>query len=818
MRRRAAGGGRWGRVVGLLDSGEPFLPEPVQFDGGADVAEAVFGDVAEAAFGDQVADVVAGDAGGFGGGDAEGFAVEVEVELAGGAVAAADVVEGQLFGEVTVGFGLEAVAEPVFAGDGDAEHGGAQVEEGDVEAAAIEGDDVVVAFGEFPEVMEQLRFLGEGDELHFPFVVGFVVVGEEQHLATAAVGVDHGDTEDLGGKGVETELPGEFGLSGVAFRALGQARGVAQEVLALGFVEGLERETVGFDVEHECGHGSVGRLGWAEPGGVVWRPVAGLLAGRPGPVESKIHGLDPASKAAQPDAMWGLSIHRAAPGRRRHGGWGRWFSWFGAVVVGVIVINARTSRSEEVEAMERILREVARLEAAGQFVSAERMLSGKLTELESGRETERRRLEFERERLGWIRRDFRLGRAELFERVGAMVSRLSPEEFDRWIEEGRFDRRTIDGEERFFGSSVANLFFRYPELETRRIPPKRTGALPEAYWRNAEAIRGAAVEEGVPYVLPKRFRVRMHLEVAREAVKAEERVTAWLPVPRRYPFQYGFDLSRTMGRVLALAGEESPIRSVQLEQVADGVRGPRFEIEYEYTSQGVWFDLEAGRWQRPEPDAVGLAAFLGESPHVRFTPAMRQCAERVGAGETNGVRLARRYYEWIAGRFRYSYAPEYATIRDLAERCRVEERGDCGQVALLFMTLCRLSGIPARWQSGWAIFPGDETIHDWCEIHLAPWGWVPVDAYMGMYAMQYATALTPRQREQLRDFYFGGLTQYRMAANRDHCQELWPAKRSIRADPVDFQRGEAEVGGRNLDFGKFDYGLTWEEVEPTPGR
>jgi len=70
---------------------------------------------------------------------------------------------------------------------------------------------------------------------------------------------------------------------------------------------------------------------------------------------------------------------------------------------------------------------------------------------------------------------------------------------------------------------------------------------------------------------------------------------------------------------------------------------------------------------------------------------------------------------------------EYSTIRNISEYCHSKGYGDCGQEALLFMTLCRLNGIPARWQSGWNTFPGDKSNHDWSEIYLAPYGWVPVD-------------------------------------------------------------------------------------------
>jgi hypothetical protein len=89
---------------------------------------------------------------------------------------------------------------------------------------------------------------------------------------------------------------------------------------------------------------------------------------------------------------------------------------------------------------------------------------------------------------------------------------------------------------------------------------------------------------------------------------------------------------------------------------------------------------------------------------------------------------------------------------------------------------------------------------------------MPVDPYMGIYATRYANTLTPEQKREVRDFYFGGLDQYRMAANSDHCQILDPPKHFMRSDTVDFQRGELETRSHNLYFDQFDYDLSWKEV------
>src|ERR1043165_1986496 len=173
---------------------------------------------------------------------------------------------------------------------------------------------------------------------------------------------------------------------------------------------------------------------------------------------------------------------------------------------------------------------------------------------------------------------------------------------------------------------------------------------------------------------------------------------------------------------------------------------------------------------------------------------------------------AKKFYDWIADHIQYSYAIEYSTIPNISDYCRSRGYGDCGQEALLFITLCRLNGIPAHWQTGWDTFPNAKTIHDWCEIYLEPYGWIPVDPYKSIWATRYAVTLTPEQKIEVRDFYFGGLDRYRIAANSDHNQPLTPAKDSFRSDDVDFQRGELECDGRNIYFDAYSYSLNWTEV------
>jgi transglutaminase-like putative cysteine protease len=457
------------------------------------------------------------------------------------------------------------------------------------------------------------------------------------------------------------------------------------------------------------------------------------------------------------------------------------------------------------------------LEAQGRFKEASAELSTALRRTDISSQT-REQLEFELDGLRRIKLDFPYSESALFAELEKSVRNLTRPEFEQWVREGRFDSREIDGQRWFMGASVSNLFFRYPELSPRRLPLKDKSQVERHHWEVCAEIKRGALREHQPYVQPKRFEVTMAVSADADAAPDGQTIHAWLPIPRRYPFQSGFTLVSASSIPRHVDDETSTARALYLEQSTHKGKSTEFKIQYYYTTRGVWFDLKPAEIRPSNPTDPLLREFTQEAPNVQFTPEIRALSRQIAADETNACLKAKKFYDWVADNIKYSFATEYSTIPNISEYCRSHGYGDCGQEALLFITLCRLNGIPARWQSGWNLFPGDKANHDWTEIYLAPYGWVPVDPYMGIYATRLAPSLTSAQKKELRDFYFGGLDQYRMAANSDHNQSLTPRKRSLRSDNVDFQRGELEWGNHNIYFDQFSYELSARELPLPPGK
>lgn len=153
---------------------------------------------------------------------------------------------------------------------------------------------------------------------------------------------------------------------------------------------------------------------------------------------------------------------------------------------------------------------------------------------------------------------------------------------------------------------------------------------------------------------------------------------------------------------------------------------------------------------------------------------------------------------WFKENIPWTGALEYSVMLDIPEYVLKNRRGDCGMQTFLLMSMLRYKGIPVKWQSGWMMPPGNKNLHDWCEVYYEGTGWVPVDISFGL---QYSDS------EKTKDFYITGIDSYRMIINDGVSGALFPAKKFIRSEPFDFQRGEVEWNGGNLYFDKWDYSM-----------
>jgi transglutaminase-like putative cysteine protease len=441
--------------------------------------------------------------------------------------------------------------------------------------------------------------------------------------------------------------------------------------------------------------------------------------------------------------------------------------------------------------------QVAALVDAGKFAAADKEID-RLLATGSLDDAASRALRFERERMRRIRLDFSLDRAQAIARVRKQVPDLTDAEFDKWDAAGLLEKREIDGATRYFARAPSNLFRLSPEAFARRVPPTPLldGPMERANPHHRAVLD--AVRAGTP--LPARkVRVTQSLVVEADAVPAGEMLHAWIPVPREIAGQQdGFRVVSTTPAAHVLAPASAAMRTVSMEAPARAGAETRFDVTYEVTVHAQM------RGDAP-PRAPAAAAAMGaptaddvaeRPPHIVFTDAMRAFSRKVVGDETDPWRITQKLYAAV-DRIPWAGALEYSTIPNISDYALHAGHADCGQQTLLLMTLLRLNGIPARWQSGMVFSDGDyDNLHDWGWVHVAPWGWIPMDV---------TTGRLDDPDPAIAGFYLGGLDAYRLAFNDDYGRDFVPAKQYPRSDTVDSQRGEVEWRGGNLYYDQWDY-------------
>lgn len=111
---------------------------------------------------------------------------------------------------------------------------------------------------------------------------------------------------------------------------------------------------------------------------------------------------------------------------------------------------------------------------------------------------------------------------------------------------------------------------------------------------------------------------------------------------------------------------------------------------------------------------------------------IRRLAGEITAGETGSYFKTVRIYQYIQKHFVFR---ERLKPRSFDE-CLADHELQCCDAALLFVSLCRASGIPARFYSGLFIskdlFYYPQT-HSWAQVFTEDTGWIPVDVTLGRF-------------------------------------------------------------------------------------
>lgn len=376
-------------------------------------------------------------------------------------------------------------------------------------------------------------------------------------------------------------------------------------------------------------------------------------------------------------------------------------------------------------------------------------------------------------------------------RVRSFIPSFSEEEFWTRVDAGQIGWIYRDGTPYFFDRFLETLCKAEPDFAKRagvRLPGVESAAKGSLGAGRLDHCVQVMEEKGE---MSLRIRIRACVRLHDDQFQPGMFLRVHLPIP--IPCEHQSDivieqLSPATGRI---APEDAPQRTVCWEEYLP--ENHEFSVVYSYTQTAIYHSLF------DRPCALTQPTFDTEEvpPHIQFTPYLRDLAQTLSLGAKDPLEKAKRFYDFITKKMRYTFMPSYFILEAIPENCARSFTGDCGVFALLFLTLCRCVGIPAQWQSGFAAEPDFCGGHDWVRFYVAPYGWLYADPSYGIAGVREGS-------EKRRQFYFGNIDPYRMVANSAFQAPFTVEKQYWRADPYDNQVGEMESANRGMQYADFE--------------
>ena len=417
----------------------------------------------------------------------------------------------------------------------------------------------------------------------------------------------------------------------------------------------------------------------------------------------------------------------------------------------------------------------------------------------------------ETERHRRIALDFRKDKESIVAYIQNYYPLVTDSMLDAWEESKALEVMYVHGKKCYFNQAAPNLFRIDPEA--KKVKEAKEGRslsaselvnqkhLPEVI----NTLHSSNTTQGVPV----RFEVTYKLTVKADAIPDGEVIRCWLPYPREdNRRQSEVELLSASSADYQIAPKETLHRTLYMEKRAEKNRPTQFSVAYRFTSSAEWFDLKEEQMRPYHTESDLYKKYTAESAaHVLFTPEIRHLSGHIVGNGDSPLQKVRKIFTYINDAYPWASAREYSTVPNIPEYVIDNRHGDCGMVSLLFITLCRLNGIPAKWQSGFMLHPGGVNLHDWAEVYFEGVGWVPVDQSFGIPPFA--------EDNDTRYFFSNGIDAYRLIVNDDFSAPLVPEKHFTRSETVDFQRGEVEWKGGNLYFDKW----TWDiDVQIIPQK
>lgn len=213
------------------------------------------------------------------------------------------------------------------------------------------------------------------------------------------------------------------------------------------------------------------------------------------------------------------------------------------------------------------------------------------------------------------------------------------------------------------------------------------------------------------------FHYEMQLQLAGTAVEHYFRLRC---LPRREAWQ------EDLGTEVVIHPSEShrEIRDGFGNRCLSGeIRGAH--SSFDVTADGLVL-VELSRRTPEEADGIfRYPSFFtepGEAVRQLYHETVEAGSRDGGAPTVSGMAVVQRLMEALYGRMRY--VPGVTTVQTRAEEALAGGQGVCQDYAHIFISLCRLAGIPARYVAG--AMKGEGATHAWTEVWIGGL-WLGVD-------------------------------------------------------------------------------------------
>lgn len=404
----------------------------------------------------------------------------------------------------------------------------------------------------------------------------------------------------------------------------------------------------------------------------------------------------------------------------------------------------------------------------------------------------RKRLQLEKVIIKTIKGNYTYTFEQALKKMQDNLVNFTEEELIVLQNESQADWILVDGKVMFNDSFYGTLIKTRADIEARLINKRNDdGGIDKEFLHNN--IKKTKENKEASYFI----HLKSTVKVKDEAAKLGEIIKVHLPLPAQSQ-QSNIKIIKTVPESTYISPVDHPSRTAYFE--VELLKGQEFSVEYSYESHLKYNDPDPSQVSKEQPsfDTEEL------EPHIIFTPYIKELAKEIIGDEKNPLIRARKIYDYITQNVKYSYMREYSTMTNIPEYAALNLKGDCGVQALLFITLCRYVGIPAKWQSGLAVTPYSIGPHDWTQFYVAPFGWLFADPSFG------GGELRSNNLDKW-NFYFGNLDPFRMVANSEFQHEFEPPKKHWRHDPYDNQVGEMEYEDRELLRREFT--VKWELID-----